>query len=171
MHGGRIGVDSPGEGQGATFTVQLPLAPSSSQFSSTESSSTSSNDLSGIRILVVDDEPDSRDFVAFVLEQVGAIVTHVASGVEALQAIEQSIPDLIVSDIGMPEMDGYMLLQQVRVRLPASQVPAIALTAYAGEVDYQQAIAAGFQMHVSKPVEPEVLVQAIVALIERNGNG
>lgn len=168
MHGGTIAADSPGEGQGTTFTVQLPPAPRASERSSPELSSDSIGDLTGTRILVVDDEPDSRDFVAFVLEQAGAIVTSVASGIEVLQVIEQSMSDLIVSDIGMPEMDGYMLMQQVRTLERVKHVPAIALTAYAGEVDYQQAMAAGFQMHVSKPVEPEELVRAIASLCGRN---
>jgi PAS domain S-box-containing protein len=177
MHGGYISVDSPGEGQGATFTVHLPLALPSSQLPLPKPSLASSSDLSGIYILVVDDEPDSRDFAAFVLEQAGAIVTHVSSGIEALQAIEQFTPNLIVSDVGMPEMDGYMLLRHLRAHWQslmgessANQVPAIALTAYAGEFDRQQAIAAGFQMHLTKPIEPEELINAIVNLLKERGN-
>ena len=166
LHGGTIAVDSAGEGQGATFIVQLPLALTLSQLSPPESPATSSGDLSGIHILVIDDELDSQDFIAFVLERAGANVTRVASGIEALQAIEQAIPNLIVSDIGMPNMDGYMLLQQVRAMESVKHVPAIALTAYAGEADYQQAVAVGFQRHISKPVEPEVLVRAIVKLVK-----
>jgi CheY-like chemotaxis protein/nitrogen-specific signal transduction histidine kinase len=165
MHGGQIGVDSSGEGQGATFTVELPLAPTLSQLPSTESSDASINDLNGIRILVVDDEPDSRDFTALVLELSGASVTSVASGIEALTVIKQSIPDLIISDIGMPEMDGYMLLQQVRKLEQVRQVSAIALTAYAGEFNRQQVLQAGFQKHLSKPIEPNKLIQAISDLI------
>ncbi|MFM2303135.1 MAG: hypothetical protein RLZZ135_542 [Cyanobacteriota bacterium] len=165
MHGGQIGVDSLGEGQGATFTVELPLAATLSQLPSTESSDASTNDLNGIRILVVDDEPDSRDFTALVLELSGASVTSVASGIEALTVIKQSIPDLIISDIGMPEMDGYMLLQQVRKLEQVRQVSAIALTAYAGEFNRQQALQAGFQKHLSKPIEPNKLIQAISDLI------
>jgi PAS domain S-box-containing protein len=169
MHGGQIRVDSPGEGQGATFTVQLPLAPHLSELPSKEASSTSTSDLNSIHVLVVDDEPDSRDFVAFVLEQANARVTTVASGIGALQAFSQSIPDLIVSDIGMPEMDGYMLLRQIRTLSPeeGGQIPAIALTAYAGELDRQQAVAAGFQCHIAKPIDPGKLVQTIAAVIGR----
>ena len=125
--------------------------------------------MSGIHILVVDDEADSREIVTFVLEQAGAIVTSVSSGIEALQVIERSIPALIVSDIGMPEMDGYMLLQQVRTLEQVRQVPAIALTAYAGELDRQQAIQAGFQKHLSKPIEPNELINVISALINSLG--
>ena len=165
MHGGTIAAHSLGEGQGATFTLHLPLAPCFSERLSTESSPDSSGDLTGTRILVVDDETDSREFVAFVLEQAGAIVTSTASGIEALQVVEQSVPDLIVSDIGMPEMDGYMLLQQIRAIKQAKSIPAIALTAYAGEFDRQQALKAGFQQHLSKPIELNELIQAIVGLI------
>ncbi|MGL5794520.1 MAG: hybrid sensor histidine kinase/response regulator, partial [Waterburya sp.] len=165
MHGGQIGVESSGEGQGATFTVELPLAPTLSRLPSTESSDASINDLNGIRILVVDDEPDSRDFITLVLELSGASVISIASGIEALTVIKQSIPDLIISDIGMPEMDGYMLLQQVRSLEQAKSVPLIALTAYAGEFDRQHALQAGFQKHLSKPIEPNELIQEISDLI------
>lgn len=169
LHSGWIGVESPGEGQGATFTVQLPLAHLSVQIPAPRPAKASALDLSGISILVVDDEIDSRDFVAFVLEQAGAIVTSVASGVEALQAVVASVPDLIVSDIGMPEMDGYMLLQKIRVLEQTRQVPAIALTAYAGEINQQQALGAGFQTHVTKPVEPAELVALVARLCGRKG--
>ncbi|MEX0272182.1 ATP-binding protein [Leptolyngbyaceae cyanobacterium UHCC 1019] len=165
MHGGQIFVDSPGDGQGTTFTVQLPLASHPNELPSAKASSPAMSDLNGIRILVVDDETDSREVVTFVLEQAGAIVTSISSGIEALQAfeesIEKSIPDLIVSDIGMPEMDGYMLLQHIRAIEQGTYIPAIALTAYAGEYEQKRAIAAGFQQHISKPVDPETLVSAL----------
>jgi PAS domain S-box-containing protein len=167
LHGGRIWVESPGEDRGATFTVQIPLAPRFSELPSTEQSSVSTSDLSGIHILVVDDDADSRDFITFVLEQAGAIVTPVASGIEALQAIEQSVFDLVVSDIGMPEMDGYALIQQIRALKPKRQIPAIALTAYAGEIDQQQAIAAGFQAHIAKPVDPNAAIAIVVQFTKR----
>jgi PAS domain S-box-containing protein len=168
LHGGQISVESPGEAQGATFIVQIPLA-ASPQISTSEAATASATNLDGLQILVVDDEPDSREFVAFVLEQAGAIVTSLSSGIEALQKLEQFVFDLVVSDIGMPEMDGYMLMQQLRLLKQHRQIPVIALTAYAGEVDQQQAIAAGFQQHLSKPVEPEALVSAIVDLLSTSG--
>ncbi|WP_445251627.1 PAS domain-containing protein [Microcoleus sp. LAD1_D1] len=167
LHGGTVAVDSPGEGQGATFTVRIPLAPRFHELPAIEPPSDSTGDLSGIHILVVDDEVDSREFVAFVLEQAGAIVTNVASGIEALQAFSQAVPDIIVSDIGMPEMDGYMLMRQIR-SLPleqCGQIPAIALTAYAGEMDRQQAIAAGFQRHLAKPIDPDAVVAIVTELV------
>ncbi|MCC5655093.1 response regulator [Nostoc sp. XA013] len=167
MHGGTIAAQSPGDEQGAKFTVQIPLAPRFIDPPSTELFSDSIGDLTSISILVVDDETDSREYVAFVLEQAGAIVTRVASGIEALQAIGQSTPDLIVSDIGMPDIDGYMLLQQIRAQLPASQVPAIALTAYAGEFDRTQALQAGFQQHLAKPIEPTEIVTTVACLCGR----
>lgn len=174
LHGGTIAVESLGEDQGATFTVQIPIALQQSELATVETSLDSMGDLSGIRILVVDDEPDSREIVAFVLEQAGAIVTSVSSGIGALQALEQFIPDLIVSDIGMPEMDGYMLLQQIRSLDSRNgsieqgrQIPAIALTAYAGEYDRQQALQAGFHQHLSKPIEPNKLIESIVNLMRK----
>ncbi|MBD1864887.1 response regulator [Trichocoleus sp. FACHB-46] len=167
MHGGTVQAESQGEGQGATFIVQLPtmhIAPFISD--PVPPKIDASLRLEGVQILLVDDEPDTREFEAFVLEQSGARVTAVASGLEALQALDQSTPDVLVSDIGMAEMDGYMLLQQIRSR-PSHQggmIPAIALTAYATEMDQQQALRAGFQTHITKPVEPEVLVRAIASL-------
>ena len=122
------------------------------------------------QILLVDDDTDTREFQAFLLEQSGADVTAVASGLEALQAMDKLIPDVIVSDIGMAQMDGYMLIGLLRLR-PAERggkIPAIALTAYAAEVDQQKALQAGFQTFLTKPVEPESLIKAIVNLFDGN---
>uniref|UniRef100_UPI0030DD9D48 response regulator n=1 Tax=Oculatella sp. LEGE 06141 TaxID=1828648 RepID=UPI0030DD9D48 len=116
---------------------------------------------------MIDDEPDSRDFVAFVLEQAGATVITATTATEGLVALTQFLPDVLVSDVGMLDINGYMLMQQVRA-LPADQggqVKAIALTAYAGDFNRQRALQSGFQQHVSKPVEPEELVRAIHALL------
>ena len=167
MHGGTVAVDSSGEGKGAMFTVQIPLASHICVLPGIDPPSDSTGNLSGIRILVVDDETDSREFVAFVLEQAGAIVTSVPSATKALQAFSQAVPEIVVSDIGMPEMDGYMLMRHIR-SLPleqGGQIPAIALTAYAGEMDRQQAIAAGFQRHLAKPVDPEAVVAIVTELV------
>jgi len=168
MHGGTVRANSQGEGQGATFIVQLPAMKQTDTIVS-EPIGTKTDaglPLSGIQILLVDDEPDTREFQAFLLGQNGAHVRAVASGEEALQALEQSIPDVLVSDIGMADMDGYMLLQQIRSHEalrsdsrspnPGGMIPAIALTAYAAEIDRQQALQVGFQTHITKPVEPSV---------------
>jgi CheY-like chemotaxis protein/anti-sigma regulatory factor (Ser/Thr protein kinase) len=170
MHGGTVRAESFGEGQGATFIVQLPAMKQTASIVSepVQTQTGAGLPLEGIHILLVDDEPDTREFQAFLLEQSGAKVTAVASGLEALQALEQSIPDLLVSDIGMPQMDGYMLIEQIRSR-PLQQggmIPAIALTAYAAEIDQHRALQVGFQTHITKPVEPEVLVRAITVLLQ-----
>ncbi|WP_390841956.1 MULTISPECIES: ATP-binding protein [Nostoc] len=168
LHGGTVWADSPGEGQGATFTVRLPSLANPSPRNSDVKQSEPFRNLQGIKILVVDDDNDTREFLTFLLEQYQANVTAVASAVEAIATFSESKPDVLVSDIGMPEVDGYMLMRQVRALPPeqGGQIKAIALTAYAGEIDYQQAMLAGFQRHVPKPVEPEVLVKAIADLVQ-----
>lgn len=120
-------------------------------------------DLDGLKILAVDDEPDNLDFLIFLLEAAGAMVLGVKSASEALAELPQFLPDLLVSDIGMPEVDGYELIQQIRRLSPQAggQIPAIALTAYAGEANQQQAIAAGYQLHLAKPLEADELISAI----------
>lgn len=180
MHGGTIWAESQGEGQGATFVLQLPTIQEATSIipKPTRIQPDIELPLAGIQVLLVDDEPDTREFQAFVLEQGGATVIAVASGFEALQTLDQFTPDILVSDIGMAEMDGYMLMQQIRSREalrsnsrspdPGKTTPAIALTAYAAEVDRQRALQAGFQAHITKPVEPEALVQTIARLYRRN---
>ena len=170
LHGGTVQADSPGVGQGATFTVRLPLLLSQLQSDRCLDQSEPSLDLNEVEILVVDDDTDAREFVTFLLEQYGARVRAVSSAGEALTALTQSVPDVLLSDIGMPDVDGYMLMQQVRTLPPeqGGQIRAIALTAYAGEINYQQAIAAGFQSHISKPVEPAELVSVITSLAKRS---
>jgi PAS domain S-box-containing protein len=173
LHGGRVFAESPGEGQGATFTVRLPLLNDDSRRQeeterhSSETAEISSLPLAGSRILVVDDEPDSRDFVAFVLEDAGAEVISVSSAAEVLRSIAQTAPDLLVSDIGMPEMDGYMLIRHIRTQLPSEYrgLAAIALTAYAGEANERQVLQAGFQKHLSKPIDPTELVATVARAI------
>ncbi|PZO21683.1 MAG: hypothetical protein DCF25_04915 [Leptolyngbya foveolarum] len=170
MHGGTIKVESLGEDQGATFTVQLPIArqavlaiaaPTAAKAETTNSV------LSNLKILVVDDDLDAREFQSFLLEQSGATVMAVASGSAALQVLDQSMPDILVSDIGMAEMDGCMLIQQIRAR-PSHRggvLRAIAVTAYARDLDRQRALQSGFQKCITKPVEPEVLIASIVDLL------
>jgi len=170
MHGGTVWAESGGENQGATFTVQFPVLPQTASISS-ELPYTQVNietPLDNVQILLVDDEPDTREFQAFLLEQSGANVTAVASGAEALQVLDRWIPDVMISDVGMAEMDGYMLIEQIRSRPPnrGGTIPMIALTAYAADHDRQRALQAGFQMHLTKPLEPEQFVSAIVSLLK-----
>jgi PAS domain S-box-containing protein len=177
LHGGTVYADSAGEGRGATFTVRLPLLKTKGEEIQDDHQSlpviSLPHALRGLRILVVDDETDARELLSFILEQEGAMVTSVASAVEALQALAELEIDILISDIGMPNMDGYMLMQQMQAqfadksRQVINPLPkAIALTAYAGEINQQKALAAGFQRHLSKPVEPTELVAAILSLVE-----
>ncbi|MBW4612200.1 MAG: PAS domain S-box protein [Desmonostoc vinosum HA7617-LM4] len=170
LHGGTVMAESLGNEKGATFIVNLPLlhakatVKESQQETQVDSEFTN---LQGFKILVVDDDDDSRDFISFVLAEEGAEVIAVPSAVQALQAITESKPDVLLSDIGMPDMDGYMLISQVRTWKPeqGGQIPAIALTAYAGEYNQQQALSVGFQMHITKPTEPSELVAAVTRLV------
>jgi CheY-like chemotaxis protein len=167
LHGGTVEATSPGEGQGATFIVSLPLIKARSQICGESTASHKALDLRGIRILVVDDDRDSREVIAFALELFGAKVTAVASAGEALQALHLSMPDVLVSDIGMPDLDGYELMRQIQAWTSSNnrRIAAIALTAYAGEFDRASALAAGFGMHIAKPVEPEALATAVTQLV------
>ena len=172
LHGGTVEAESLGEGQGATFTVRLPLIAAPQHPDETEEIAPPAPDLSQVRILVVDDDADMRLLTQAVLEQQQAQVTVAKSAAEVLDLFDQQPPDLFISDIGMPEMDGYRLMEQIRRRPPeqGGLVPAIALTAYAGEYDQQQALKVGFQRHIAKPIEPEILVQEIVRLIQRESS-
>ncbi|WP_414512545.1 response regulator [Nostoc sp. PCC 9305] len=168
LHGGTVQAASPGEGEGAVFTVKLPLiAASKLNQVNTADRDRSDLNLNGLQTLLVDDDRDSREFIAFVLEQYGAQVTEADSAHDALNSLMQTKFDLLISDIGMPDMDGYTLIRQIRNQSPdrGGEIPAIALTAYAGEIDRQQALAAGFQHHISKPIELEVLIQAILTIV------
>ncbi|QLE56194.1 PAS domain S-box protein [Nostoc sp. TCL26-01] len=177
LHGGTVHVDSAGEQQGATFTVKLPLlclhkVVTAEPVNQTTDSLTPlplCTSLLGIKVLVVDDEADSRDFVTTVLEQCQAQVQAVASVQEALQVIAEWQPDVLVSDIGMPQEDGYSLIQKVR-SLPPEQggnIPAAALTAYARAEDRMRAIQEGYRLHLPKPIEPAELATVVASLIGR----
>jgi PAS domain S-box-containing protein len=169
LHGGTVEAASPGIGQGATFTVRFPIRPHQSAIPQKVRESKPPSGLQGIKVLVVEDTTDMREYITFVLEQSGAKVVAVATAAEALTALDQFQPEVLVSDIGMPEVDGYMLMRQVRMRSQeqGGQTPAIALTAYAGEINQQQALAAGFQRHLAKPVEPEALMKVIAELAQQ----
>ncbi|MBD2164245.1 response regulator [Calothrix membranacea FACHB-236] len=168
LHGGTVQAASPGEGHGATFIVKFPLlAAAKLNQDDTAFHHSSDFNLNGLQALLVDDDRDSREFIAFLLEQYGAQVTQAQSAHDALSSLGQAKFDLLISDIGMPDMDGYTLIRQIRKQSPdqSGEIPAIALTAYAGEIDQQLALAAGFQQHISKPIELEILMQTILTIV------
>ncbi|XXY53691.1 PAS domain-containing protein [Sorangium sp. So ce269] len=178
LHGGTVEAESRGEGGGATFTVALPLqvAPSAAregpppapQHAALEGGEPTP--LSGLHVLLVEDEPDAREMVAFVLEETGARVTLAGSMGEAMAVLERQRPDVLVSDIGMPGESGYALIKHVRAagREEIRGIPAVALTAYARIEDRRRALMAGFQKHVAKPIDPSGLVRVIADLAGRS---
>jgi PAS domain S-box-containing protein len=164
-HGGDIWAFSEGEGKGATFTVQLPLLNILPEPDPLPNETMDELDLTGVRVLAVDDDPDACDLMSILLTEYGAEVLTLSSAIEVLENFNAFRPDVFVSDIGMPDMDGYMLLQQIRsLCSEGSQIPAIAVTAYAREEDRRHALARGFQHHLAKPLDPEILVSAILEL-------
>lgn len=184
LQGGSVEAHSEGLGQGATFTVRLPVAavrsPQGPQTDAPQSA-LSTNDvqsvpaniprIEGLHVLVVDDQEDTRVLLAVVLEKLGARVTAVESVAEALPALQQLRPDVLISDIGMPGEDGFTLIQRVRALPPeqGGQTPAAALTAFARVEDRVKALRTGFQNHLSKPIEPMELVSVIATLAGRHG--
>ena len=176
LHGGTVRVASPGLGLGSTFTVRLPHADALNSPPSwtgavevvdfAPPSRLDAPELRGVRVLVVDDDDDSRDLVMSILEKCEAITIAASSAEQALAIIVRERPDVLVSDIGMPGMDGYELVRAVRA-LPdeqAQRVPAVAVTAYARSEDRRRALDEGFQMHVAKPIEPAAFALAVASL-------
>jgi CheY-like chemotaxis protein len=172
-----VAVDSAGAGKGATFTVLLPvkaafLPSAGPALSSTPAEVGGTWDgtlLAGLRVLVVEDEEDTRELLTRVLERGGAEVQAVSSVAEALALLDLRLPDVLVSDIGMPGEDGYSLIRKLRARgmNNGSNLPAAALTAYARSEDRNQALQAGFQTHIAKPVDPSALVGIVAQLAGR----
>jgi PAS domain S-box-containing protein len=181
MHGGTISAESEGEGKGTTFTVRLPVAaidkttvsesnltPESKQLLEADKISTEGLNFNGLRILVVDDEPDTLEILRIVLKQYGANVRIAVSAADALVVFHEWKPDLLISDLGMPGEDGFSLISKIRALTEedGGNIPAAALTAYARDEDRIRAINAGFQIHISKPIEPNRLAAKIAELAE-----
>ena len=178
LHGGTIQAHSAGAGKGATFIVRVPVSPLVSATLGVSKVRATTDPpprspppagLEGIRVLVVDDEADARELVGYVLENCGMVVRLAGSVAEALAALADFTPEVVISDIGMPEQDGYFLIRAIRA-LPShehSMVPAIALTAFARNEDRTRALVEGFNRHIAKPVEPAELVQAVAELAGR----
>jgi signal transduction histidine kinase/ActR/RegA family two-component response regulator len=180
LHGGTVRAKSAGEGQGATFTVMLPLAPVRETFQrqhpatpSPSSLASSGVDLTGVRILLVDDERDTLEVVRRVLVQCHAEVATASSAYEALKLLSSLRPDVLLSDIGMPVKDGYQFMQELRRRTPeeGGRTPAIALTAFARSEDRTRAMMAGYQVHISKPIHTHELLATVASLVGRTGLG
>ena len=177
LHGGSVEAASRGEGHGATFTVCLPAlsgleARLSERYAVTAETAARFDDvpdLHGVRVLIVDDEADTRELFASVLEQHLIEVAAVSSVAEALDMLKRWTPDVLVSDLGMPIETGYDLIRKLRLLTPdeGGAIPAVALSAHAQAEDARQALAAGFQLHVAKPVEPVALALAVARLAGR----
>jgi PAS domain S-box-containing protein len=176
LHGGTVRVKSAGEGQGTTFIVALPISVARTTdsgrherpgFGDVDLFSVDLPSLAGVTVLIVDDEPDARLLVTRIVEERGARAVMAETGEEALRILNEGSVDILVSDIGMPDYDGYKFIQQIRrCELKAIRnIPAIALTAYARADDRQRALLAGYQMHLAKPVEPRELIAGIASLL------
>jgi CheY-like chemotaxis protein len=178
LHGGTVEAQSPGEGQGSTFTVRLPVPTLLMERKGTERDTLELSEpliareegnelaLEGVRLLVVEDEPESREMLVTVFEQCGAVVTAAGSAGEAMEAMQRATPDVLVCDIGLPGEDGHALMRKVRAIEADSggRTPALALTAYVGPDARRNALAAGFDRQLSKPAVPTELV-ALVRLL------
>ena len=178
LHGGRISAESEGLGKGSVFTVDLPLAQERRDPARAEErrreverrrSRSDSIRLDGLHVLLVEDDEDSRKLLGTILKRYGARVTSTMSAKEALSVFEGELPDLLISDIGMPDEDGYELIRKLRSAPPdkGGLTPAIALTGYASRKDRERALTAGYQQHIAKPVEQADIITAVAALVGR----
>jgi signal transduction histidine kinase len=174
LHGGTVAAFSDGEGRGATFTIRVPIrdggAPARMPDTGLEAAGAGPR-LAGVHVLVVDDDPGAREVIANILQSFGARVSLAGSGPAALTLLFERKPHVLVADLGMPEMDGYALIEQVRALDPnlGGRVPAVAVTAYASAQDRLRALHAGYQNHIAKPVEPEELAAVITSLAQHSG--
>ena len=179
LHGGSVRVKSGGEGEGTTFIVSLPISvvhtlDTGKNLQRTKIERNESllhtPDLKGVKVMVVDDEADAIGLVKRIMEDCGATVKACTSGTECMNCIAKLRPDVVIMDIGMEEIDGYSLIGKVRALSPENggRTPAVALTAFARSEDRRQAMLAGFDVHVAKPVEPGELVAVVSRLARRN---
>ena len=171
LHGGSVSAQSAGEGKGAMFTVRLPtMAEAAVGDDGARVAGPGPRALAGIRVLLIEDEPDSRDLARAALTRFGAMVSAASSSAEAvnevLSATSETMPHVVVSDIGMPVEDGYVFIQQLRALSPerGGRIPAVSVTGYSTPGDVDRALAAGFQLHLSKPVDPLALIEAVAKL-------
>ncbi len=174
-HGGSVSVASEGADRGATFIVKLPLADGRavpSNEPAVENKPAANSQLANVKVLVVDDDPDAVELTAHMLSAAQATVITARSANEGFDVLQREQFDVLVSDIGMPAEDGYQFIKKIRALSPAEggSIPAVALTAFAGDEDKQRALMAGFQSHLAKPVDPKELVAVVAALVGRNKN-
>jgi CheY-like chemotaxis protein len=162
-------VHSRGKGHGATFIVELPVPALHPETPAVSDREGTSKALNGLKVMLVEDEFDTREMVAEGLAQSGAAMLQAASGAEALRVISRQTPDVLISDIGMPDMDGYELMRKIRTECPPGirTIPAVALTAFATEEDKESCLQAGYQAYLVKPVTIGELVTAIASLARR----
>lgn len=167
LHGGRVSASSAGEGRGATFRVWLPVHQRTDFTPLHDDNGSARTGLDGVRILLVDDTADTLETFGYLLEHEGAVVTPAASGAEALSLVDSTPFDLVISDVGMPQMDGYEMMTKLRGRPQLARLPAVALTGYGRPEDIQRALSAGFQAHLDKPVNFPRLREVVGALLAR----
>jgi len=179
LHGGTVHAESAGVGRGSTFTIELPRAVTDrvsdsggdlQRTTGAESAqSVRAGSLAGCHALVVDDDVDARELITMILTTAGATVRSASSAAEALQHLDAAWPDVLLADIGMPAADGHGLVREVRMREAkvGRHVPAVAVTAYATDLDRERALAAGFDRHVPKPIDAGVLIEAVLSLWNR----
>jgi signal transduction histidine kinase/CheY-like chemotaxis protein len=178
MHGGSVDVASDGEGKGATFRVRLPVMivhdaavrePREHPRTEKQAPLAVLRSLAGIRVLAIDDEEDALGLLRVVLEAAGAEVVTTASAIDALQRVAAIKPDVLVADLGMPQMDGFEFITRIRssADMAIREIPAAALTAFARSEDRTKALDSGFEMHLAKPVDPAELVSSVATLVRR----
>jgi signal transduction histidine kinase len=171
LHGGSVSAESEGEGKGATFRLRLPLANASVEIEAVLEPAPppprARATLSGVRVLLVEDDVDTRECLALALEEQGALVTAAGSVSEAMSYLDGELPDALISDLGMPGEDGFSFIRRVRERTNGPRIPALALSAYVRPEERTRALLAGFDLHIGKPVEPTDLAAAVRSLVSR----